>query len=203
MNKKIFTTFSNLDGVDETMCSEGAAITLGNGTILFGTMNGFYTIDRKKLQTSHGSLLRLRITDFYLDDILQSPRLTSDFNYYVPESKSVTLPRNSSSFSFRFAALNYQLQHRVVYQYRLEGYDEDWINADKNRRADYTGVPAGTYRFQVKAFLLESPEAFDMRTIEVIIPSHPLLSTLALCIYAILLIIILSTAYWWYKKKVK
>lgn len=200
VKKKIFTTFSQLDGVDDTMCSEGAAIMGQGGKILFGTLNGYYVIDRKKLTNSTGSLLKLRITDFYLDGVLQSPRLTSDFDYYVPDSKSVTLPQNGSSFAFRFAAMNYQLQHRMVYQYRLEGYDDDWQNAKDDRRAEYSGVPAGTYRFQVKAFLLESPEAYDMRTIEVIIPSHPLLSTLALCIYAILLMFVLSAAYWWYKK---
>ena len=203
VKKKIFTTFSQLDGVDDTMCSEGAAIMGQGGKILFGTLNGYYVIDRKKLTNSTGSLLKLRITDFFLDDVLQSPRLTSDFDYYVPESKSVTLPSNGSSFSFRFAAMNYQLQHRMVYQYRLEGYDEDWQNANEKHQADYSGVPGGTYRFQVKAFLLESPEAYDMRTIEVIVPSHPLLSALAFCIYAILLILALSAAYWWNKKRRK
>ena len=171
VKKKIFTTFSQLDGVDDTMCSEAAAITAGKGKILFGTLNGFYTIDRSKLKTSTGSLLKLHITDFYLNDELQSPRLNSTYDYYVPESKSVTIPADYTSFAFRFAALNYQLQHRVHYQYKLEGYDEEWQNAGKDRMASYSDVPAGKYQFHVKTFLLESPEAYDLRTIEVVIPS--------------------------------
>ena len=171
VKKKIFTTFSQLDGVDDTMCSEAAAITAGKGKILFGTLNGFYTIDRSKLKTSTGSLLKLHITDFYLNDELQSPRLNSIYDYYVPESKSVTIPADYTSFAFRFAALNYQLQHRVHYQYKLEGYDEEWQNAGKDRMAYYSDVPAGKYQFHVKTFLLESPEAYDLRTIEVVIPS--------------------------------
>ncbi len=199
--KQIFTSFSNLDGVDDTMLSEGAAITLSNGNIIFGTLNGYYTIDRKKLKTSTGSLLKLHITDFYLNDELQSPRLTDNYNYYVPESRQVVLPYHDCKFSFRFAALNYQLQHRVHYQYKLEGYDEDWQTADKTRLVSYKDLPSGTYYFQVKAFLLESPEAYDMRTIEVTVPPPFLLSSTAVWIYMIILLVCMLSALWWYQEK--
>ena len=200
VKKKIFTSFSNLDGVDDTMCSEGAAITLSNGNILFGTLNGYYTIDRKKLQNSTGSLLCLRITDFYLDDKLMSPRLDSTFNHYVPESMHVELPNNQGKISFRFAALNYQLQHRVHYQYMMEGYDKDWRNADKTRIATYSDLPYGKYTFKVKAFLLESPNAYDLRTISVTVPPPFLLSTTAVWIYLVLIAIALTILFWYYQE---
>ena len=187
VKKDIFTTFSNLDGVDDTMCSEGAACALSNGNILFGTINGYYIVDRNKLTTKTGSLLKLRITDFFVNGELQSPRLNDTFGYYVPESKRVELPGNNMEFAFRFASLNYQYQHRIHYQYRLEGYDNEWHNADKSRMATYSDLPAGNYRFQVKAFLLESPDNYDMRTIEVVVPAFFLLSTTAIWIYLLLL----------------
>ena len=190
IKKGFFTTFSNLDGVDETMLSEGAAITLDNGELLFGTLNGYYVVDRQKLTASNGSLLKLRVTDFFLNNELQSPRLNGNFSDYPPESKSIKIPSGIESFSFRFASLNYQLQHRVHYQYMLEGYDKEWQNASKDRMATYTDVPSGTYRFKVKAFLLESPEKYDLRTIEVIVPGSFLFSSTALWIYAILLLIV-------------
>ena len=201
--KKIFTTFSNLDGVDDTMCSEGAAIALPNGTVLFGTLDGYYVVDRNRLITKTGSLLKLRITDFYLNDELQSPRLQDTFNHYVPESKRVKLPEHNGTFAFRFASLNYQYQHRVHYQYRLEGYDEDWQNATKERKAHYSNVPAGTYRFQVKAFLLESPENYDIRTIEVVVPPVFILSTAAIWIYLLILSIAGIYGLWWYQEKLR
>ena len=197
VQKKIFTTYSNLDGVDETLCSEGAAITLPNGNILFGTLNGYYTVDRKKLITNNGSMLKLRITDFFINDKLVSPNLNDYFNYYVPEAKRVVLTSHDLSFSFRFAAMNYQLQHRMNYQYKLEGYDMDWRNADKKRLAYYANVPTGTYRFKVKAFLLESPDKYDMRTIEVVVPPYFLLSSNAVWIYMLgILIISLVLMFW-------
>lgn len=203
VKKQIFTTYSQLDGVDETMCSEGSAIMAEGGSILIGTLNGYYTIDRKKLKNERGSLLKLRITDFYLNDELQSPRLNQTFDYYVPENRRVVLPSHGDEFAFRFAALNYQLQHRIVYQYKLDGYDHDWVNADKTRMASYKGVPAGTYRFQVKAFLLESPEAYDVRTIEVVIPPSFMLSSTAVWIYMALMAIGLLFGLWWYQERLR
>jgi ligand-binding sensor domain-containing protein len=203
VKKQIFTTYSQLDGVDETMCSEGSVIMGEGGNILIGTLNGYYTIDRKKLKNATGSLLKLRITDFYLDDELQSPRLNDTYDFYVPESRKVELPSHSSAFAFRFAALNYQLQHRMVYQYKLDGYDRDWVNADKTRTAHYHNVPAGTYRFQVKAFLLESPEAYDTRSIEITVPPSPLLSPAAVWVYMVLMAVGMLFGLWWYQERLR
>ena len=188
MGKRIFTTFSQLDGVDEALCSEGAAICMPNGNILFGTINGYYLVDRTKLVTTTGRILKLRITDFWINDELQSPRLNNAYDYYVPDSKQVELPNHSAFITFRFTSLNYQLQHRVHYQYMLEGYDRTWINADASRTASYANLPTGKYRFQVKAFLLESPEMYDMREIDVIVPPYFFLSTNAIWVYMALFV---------------
>ncbi len=184
--KRIFTTFSNLEGIDETTCSESASLSLPNGHILFGTVNGYYVIDRTKLVNTSGSVLKLRITDFWINDELQTPRKDSPIDYYVPGSKSVELPNHGDLFSFRFASLNYHLQHRVHYQYMLEGYDDSWQNANRQRIASYNNVPTGTYHFKVKAFLLESPDKYDIKQIEVIVPPYFLLSSNAIWVYMIL-----------------
>ena len=198
--KKILTTFSSLDGVDDTMCSEGAAITLSNGNVIFGTLEGYYFVDRNKLVTKKGSLLKLRITDFFLNGIIQTPRMPDQaFDYYVPESKKVKIPESNSTFAFRFAALNYQFQHRIHYQYMLEGYDDEWQNAGKDRMATYSNLSGGTYQFKVKAFLLESPENYDIRTIEVVVPY----SFTSFIVYFILLLLVAGLVYWWYRRRHK
>ena len=69
--------------------------------------------------------------------------------------------------------------------------------------AHYRGVPAGTYRFQVKAFLLESPEAYDVRTIEVVIPPSFLFSPTAVWIYMVLLAIGMLYGLWWYQERLR
>ena len=199
--RRILSTFSSLDGVDETACSEGAIITLPNKNILVGTLDGYYTIDIKKLINDNGSLLKLRITDFWLNDELQSPRLNDNFDFYVPDARSVKLPSHNDAFAFRFSAMNYQLQHRLHYQYKLEGYDHDWNNADKSRMATYKSLPTGTYRFRVKAFLLESPETYDMREIEVIVPPYFIFSNSAIWLYMILAVAVAIALMLWRQRQ--
>ena len=193
VRKQIFSTFTILDGVDDTLCSEDAAVTLPNGKILFGTLSGYYIVDRSKLVSTNGSVMRLRITDFMINGKIQSPRFNANFDYYIPDSRKVELPNHDDEFSIRFASLNYQLQHRIHYQYCLEGYEEDWNNADNTRTATYSGLPAGTYEFKVKAFLLESPDKYDMKTITIVVPPHLLLSQSAIWIYMILAAAIIIT----------
>ena len=201
VRKQIFSTFTMLDGVDDTLCSEDAALTLPNGKILFGTLNGYYIVDRSKLVGANGSVMRLRITDFMLNGVIQSPRFTEYFDYYVPDARRVELPNNDDEFSIRFASLNYHLQHRIHYQYMLEGYEEDWHNADKTRTATYSGLPAGTYEFKVRAFLLESPDKFDMKSITVIVPPHFLLSESAVWIYMIIVAAIAITLLYYIQER--
>ncbi len=201
--KGIFSSFSNLDGVDETMCSESAAITTSDNKILFGTMYGFYTVDRKKLQNTTGSLLRLRITDFYLDNKLMTPRLDSTFQKYIPETMHVELPQAGSTVAFRFAALNYSLQHRIHYQYMMEGLDEDWHNADKSRTATYEDMPSGEYTFKVKAFLLASPDAYDMRSVHIVVPPPFLLSATAIWIYLCIAVVLGIGGLLWYQSRLR
>lgn len=200
VGKRLFTTFSILDGVSDVSFSENAATTLPNGEILFGTLRGYYVINRSKLSTHSGASLRLALTDFYIDDKRISPRLDDTYDYYIPDSGSVRLPSRSSIFAVKFASLNYQLQHRVHYQYMLEGYDREWHNADNSRMVSFSNVPAGTYTLRIKAFLLESPDKYDERTLTITIPPYFFASTVALWTYFVLILLCVAT-YFYIKKR--
>ena len=184
--RRIISTYSSLEGVDETLCSEASAISLPDGTILFGTLNGYYYIDLTRLMAATGSMLKVHLTDFWVDGVLQSPRFTTDYDYYVPNARRVELKSRPSEISFRFASLDYHLQHRVHYQYRLEGYEEEWHNADKRRIATYRNLPGGTYRLVVQAFLQESPDKKDQLTLDVVIPASFFNSSFAIWVYIVI-----------------
>jgi signal transduction histidine kinase/ligand-binding sensor domain-containing protein len=55
---------------------------------------------------------------------------------------------------FDFTALSFTAPENVHFKYRLENFDEGWIEADAarmGRSASYPRLPPGKYRFQVKA----------------------------------------------------
>ena len=54
--------------------------------------------------------------------------------------------------SFEFAALNYRAPRQSRYRYKLEGFDDDWIEVGSTQRlVTYTNLDPGRYVFRVTA----------------------------------------------------
>jgi sugar lactone lactonase YvrE len=201
--KNSFSTFTELEGVDETICSEGAALALPNNVILFGTVDGYYIVDCDKLAgQTKASRLKLHLTDFWVNGELQSPHLNNFLPYYVPEATEVELPKGTKEFSIRFASLNYQLQHRVHYQYMLEGYDKTWNNAGKDRMGTYSNLSSGTYTLKVRAYLMETGEKHNEIKLTIIIHGRPFYAHWWFWFIILLLIgVAAGGGYWWLKHR--
>ena len=84
----------------------------------------------------------------------------------------------------------------------LEGYEKDWHNAGKDRIATYDDLPAGTYTFKVKAFLLESPDKFDLRTVEIEVPAFSGITQTTL-LWIVLIAIAAMALFMWFRKRRK
>jgi ligand-binding sensor domain-containing protein/signal transduction histidine kinase len=52
---------------------------------------------------------------------------------------------------FHWAGLSYVAPEKILYRYKLEGYDQDWVEAGPRRAAFYTNLKPGRYRFHVQA----------------------------------------------------
>ena len=52
---------------------------------------------------------------------------------------------------FDFTALNFRSPRAMRFEYRLDGYDRDWVDASDRRSAFYTNLPPGDFRFRVRA----------------------------------------------------
>jgi diguanylate cyclase (GGDEF)-like protein len=68
-----------------------------------------------------------------------------------PDTSEVELDYRDDLITFEFAGLDYAAPERVRYRYKLEGFDKDWTAQTDFRRATYTNLPAGSYRFSVQA----------------------------------------------------
>jgi len=54
-------------------------------------------------------------------------------------------------WEFHYTALSLLVPQRSLFKYRLDGFDQGWIDAGTRRTAYYTRLPAGTYTFRVIA----------------------------------------------------
>src|SRR5262249_27766750 len=64
---------------------------------------------------------------------------------------SLRLPPLSRDRELDYTALSFAAPEKVQFRYRLEGRDRDWMDAGNRRRAFYTDLPPGDYRFRVIA----------------------------------------------------
>jgi ligand-binding sensor domain-containing protein/signal transduction histidine kinase len=75
----------------------------------------------------------------------------------LPLESTIRLPSEMKRLEFHYAAVSLRPQEGIRYQYRLEGFDKDWIYAGTSLTASYTNLPAGSYRFRVSVFDVANP----------------------------------------------
>jgi ligand-binding sensor domain-containing protein/signal transduction histidine kinase len=52
---------------------------------------------------------------------------------------------------FNFSGLSYATPESVRFRYRLDGFDDDWVDGGAQRSVRYSRLPAGNYQFRVAA----------------------------------------------------
>lgn len=70
---------------------------------------------------------------------------------HVDASGPLALPAGTQDLQIAYTALSFTMPERVRFLYRLEGADEDWVDAGARRTAYYTRLEPGRYRFVVRA----------------------------------------------------
>lgn len=131
------------DGLLENEFSGNAAVKLHNGALLFGTTNGMVCFHPKNIQENK-VLPRMAINDVLVWN--EPISLSSSTN------ARLNLKHDDNHLTFHFVGLSYQGGQKYLYQYRLQGYDKNWVNTSSTQRvAMYTNIPPGEYTFEVRA----------------------------------------------------
>jgi ligand-binding sensor domain-containing protein/serine phosphatase RsbU (regulator of sigma subunit) len=108
------------------------------GTLLFGTTEGLVSYNASNEKQHHSPPL-LNITSV----------LISDEDHGIPAS--VSLPYGSYKVRIEFIGLNYADPGKVMYQYKLDGYDLDWSDPSPQRFAYYSRLDDGNFTFLIRA----------------------------------------------------
>lgn len=62
-----------------------------------------------------------------------------------------SLSYQDTTIMFNFAALDYNNSAANQYQYKLEGFDSEWVHSGNRHQATYTNLGGGEYTFKVRA----------------------------------------------------
>jgi diguanylate cyclase (GGDEF)-like protein len=72
-------------------------------------------------------------------------------NRRAVDAAAVDLPRGAGELEVSYTGLSFPDPDRLGFQYRLDTFDVDWVDAGTRRTAFYTNLPAGRYTFRVRA----------------------------------------------------
>lgn len=147
---KIFRNYDAEDGLQSNEFNRYAYCKTSDGLLVFGGMNGINYFDPKEIKPLEPP--DITFTDFRL---FNKPVSTKDTNAPLKENinyaKEILLKYRQNVITFQFAAMDYRREGNIVYRYKMEGFDEDWIYSGTAHEATYTNLDPGEYNFTVQA----------------------------------------------------
>ena len=147
---KLFRNYNADDGLQSNEFNRYAYCKTSDGLLVFGGMNGINYFDPKEIKPLESP--DVIFTDFRL---FNKPVNTKDVDAPLKENinyaKEITLQYKQNVITFQFAAMDYRRQGSIVYRYKMEGFDKDWIYSGTAHEATYTNLDPGKYHFIVQA----------------------------------------------------
>jgi diguanylate cyclase (GGDEF)-like protein len=138
-----FVNYDTTHGLQSGEFNFGAYHRGPQGEMLFGGNNGFNLFHPSRIQQNLyvPPVVITGINKFNERVVLDRP---------VWDVAMIELGHRDDVISFDFAALDFSAPQKNRYAYKLEGFDENWIELGNMRRATYTNLDPGEYLFRVK-----------------------------------------------------
>jgi len=128
------------DGMKSKECNGGyqpAGWKTRDGRLCFPTMKGVAIFDP-----------RTRTNALPLPVVIEELRVRG--RLFDP-AVVTRVPPGPGQLDFQYTALGFLSPEAIRFQYKLEGFDQDWVDAGTRRVAYYTNLNPGRYRFRVRA----------------------------------------------------
>jgi signal transduction histidine kinase/streptogramin lyase len=128
------------DGLNSTQCSIGApnmAITR-DGHLWVATVQGLALLDLPRLPRTN------RKAAIFMEEVTVEREKQ-------PIRKELVLPPGTHHLELKFDSIEFASPEKIRFQYRLDGVDPVWLDADATRTAVYTSIPLGAHSFHIRA----------------------------------------------------
>ena len=150
-HKQHFQYFKALIGEKDAYFTEAKALHTHSGQIFFGYTNGYCNFSPEQILPSD-EVPPLQLTNFQIsNNDVQVGAKGSVLKENIDYVDCLTLSHKQSVFSIEYAAIDFAGADRIQYAYMLEGFEDDWNYVHSQRKATYTNLPSGTYRFLVRS----------------------------------------------------
>jgi PAS domain S-box-containing protein len=137
-----FKVYDSSDGLQSNEFNSNSYFRSSNGTMFIGGINGFNAFSPENIRPN-SIPPQVAVTRI---DVFDQP-----LNVDLSGKKPINLSYTQDFVSFEFTAFDFQSPQNNQYAYKLEGFNDDWIQAGNHRFATFTNLPGGKYVFRVKA----------------------------------------------------
>lgn len=136
-----FRNYAMADGLQSNEFNSGAYYKAPDGEMYFGGINGFnFFYPEQIADNQHKPIVRIKSIKLFDKELpTESLSHNPDFSY------------NQNTFSFEVSAVEYTRPADNAYAYKLEGDENKWYYAGKNRNIRYSNLAPGSYALWVKA----------------------------------------------------
>ena len=169
-----FANFHASDGLQGNEFRSGATYQSPSGRLYFGGPGGvtYFTPAMMAQGTRRVPQVRLsRLT--VLDSEVRydpEPGANNLIDKHISEATHIDIPHDADLFSVAFSVPEYTNPQRIVYSYRLHGFDPAWKTATAGFPvAQYTNVPPGRYGLEVRAYFDGFPDEYSQRDIDILV----------------------------------
>lgn len=161
-----FTNYSIANGIGGNQFYERASCRLPDGTLVFGGTHGLTFFNPLDVRAKRSVPLLFEKLKIHNQEV--RPDRGECIDKHLSHVSEIRLSSEQNSFSISFAALDFCEYDRVAYCYKMENYDDFWIDANNVREANYAHLPAGRYTFRVRAMngdrnIVEAENSIDIR----------------------------------------
>lgn len=150
------SNYDQAEGLQGEQFNFNAAYRTANGELMFGGSSGFNIFTPSEIHYNQNRP-RVVLTDFQIyNESIRPGKEYGRSRVILPRSIAYTdeieLDYTDDYFTICFAALDYCMPEKSRYFYKLEGFNDQWLEAERsNRQVTYTNLNPGTYTFLVKA----------------------------------------------------
>ncbi|HET6769195.1 MAG TPA: triple tyrosine motif-containing protein, partial [Chitinophagaceae bacterium] len=140
INNNRSRTFTMEDGLPANDFTPSALVYDNKGKCGAGTSNGLVSFFPSDVQFITNTP-RARLTAFYINDVLDTLHANPD------EIKAISLRAKQNTFSLDFSPVSFFHTADCSFEYKLEGYDDNWIKSGATKYTRYSKIPPGNYSF--------------------------------------------------------
>ncbi|MEZ4844708.1 MAG: two-component regulator propeller domain-containing protein [Bacteroidia bacterium] len=151
--------FGAAEGFSGIETCQNAAICDAQGNMWFGTINGLTKYNTIEIETN---AIRPKV---WLDnvDLFYETLVSGKFGFNPVSWNNLTstpvFPYNQNHLSFSFTGIDLTNPTKLKYQWKLEGFDEDWVKSGIKSDAIYSNIPPGKYVLKYRTISMQGIES--------------------------------------------